>query len=99
MKLTILVTPKSITIRDNDRNTIIIVKDGNGIQLHSSIETSKKASNMFELQRKLSKLIVTPKNNRDNYKVRFERLAKYLAEINISTFKTVLNGVDKIPQL
>lgn len=99
MKLVILTTSKSISITDDVGNKIIIVKANDGIQLHSSIEQSGKAKGMLELQRKLTAIIKNPKSNKTNYAVRFEKLAKALTEINTSTFRTVLNGVDKIEQI
>lgn len=97
--LTILTTPKSISITDSDKNRIVILKGENGIELHSSIETSKKTNIMLELQRKISKVITTPKNNRDNYKVRFDRLKKIIEGVNIKTFTTIRNGIAELSEI
>jgi len=97
--LKILTTPKSISITDSDNNRIIILKGENGIELHSTIETSKKTAVMLELQRKISTVISTPKNNRDNYKVRFERLKKIIENVNTRTFMTIRNGIRELSEI
>jgi len=97
--LTITTTPKSISIADSDRNRIVILKGEKGIELHSTIETSKKTANMLELQRKLGAVITNPKNNRDNYKVRFDRLKKIIEGVNTKTFKTIQNGIAELSEI
>lgn len=97
--LTITTTPKSISIVDSDRNRIVILKGAASIELHSTIETNKKAANMLELQRKLGSVITNPKNNRDNYKVRFDRLKKIIEGVNTKTFKTILNGITELSEI
>ena len=97
--LTITTTPKSISITDSDKNRIVVVKGETGIELHSSIETNKHSNVMLELQRKIGSVITNPKNNRDNYKVRFDRLKKIIESVNTKTFKTIQNGIAELSEI
>jgi len=91
MSLTILTTPKSITIKDADNNSLVVVKTEIGIELHSRVETNKKNKPMLNLQATIKNIVLNPKDNRDNYKVRFAQLAKALTEVNTDSFTVLQN--------
>jgi hypothetical protein len=87
--LTIVSTPKSITIVDGNQNKLVVLKTENGIEFHSVIETPRHNKNILAIQQKLNTILKAPSNNRDNYKVRFERLRKQLTDIPTHSFITI----------
>lgn len=83
--LKILTTPTSISISDSDRNTLRVIKGANGIEFHSTQNTSKGIDPIFDLQKHIKTVVLT--STKDNYKVRFDKLAKHITTIPATTFR------------
>jgi len=89
MILKIVSTPTSITITDSIDNRLVVVKTKSGIEFHSQIDSHKTSQKILDLQKEIKRIILNPNNNRDNYRVRFDRLAKELTEVKTHSFITL----------
>lgn len=83
--LKIVTTPTSISISDSDRNILRVIKGVNGIEYHSTQNTAKGIDAIFDLQNHIKTVVLT--STKDNYKVRFDKLAKHITTIPAETFK------------
>ena len=93
-KIVIITTPTSITIRDENHNTLVVRKGENAIEFHSSVDSAKASKNILALQN-LIKGKVTVKT-KDSYKARFDRLKSFFNEIDTHSFVTLKNQLAKI---
>ena len=88
MKIKIFTTPSSITIRNEFNDALTVIRTSKKIELHSVISDGKKNNVILSIQKLISERICKP-NQKDNYKVRFEKLKKELSEINTHSFLTI----------
>lgn len=88
-KVTIFVTPTSITIYDGNQNRLIVRKGENDIEFHSTADSVKASNNILSLQQAIRGEL--KKKSKDNYRVRFDKLAKHLSAIKTHSFITLKN--------
>ncbi len=87
--------PSSITIADSDNNRITVLKTKSSIEVYSQISNYGVNRHLVELQDTIKNYLLNlvKAGDRDNYKVRFAKLAKLVDKTkaqNFSTLKTSL---------
>ncbi len=96
MNISITTTPKSISITDSDNNRITVLKTATSLEFHSRLSSNRQSAVMNECANTIKKIVLNPKDNRDNYKVRFDKIAKALTSANVRTLLTAKNALATI---
>lgn len=96
MKLKIITTPKSITVSDDNGNKLSVVKTTTEILFTSTVMDAKVTTPIHNLQKEIKNVILNPKDNRDNYRVRFDKLNKEIAQLEAHTFLSLLKRIQKM---
>lgn len=95
MNLQIVTTPKTILITDANDNKILIVKTQDGFEFHSTVNQTRLNKVIIGIQKTIKNILTSPTNNRDNYRVRFDKLGKQLSEVKTHSFITIKNVLVK----
>ena len=99
MKLTINTTPKSITISDDNGNKLTVLKGESGITIQSVISDVKVSRQVYKLQKEIKRIVQNPKDNRDNYRIRFDRLSRTIAHMDAHSFLSLIKRIEKNEEL
>lgn len=89
--------PASITIADSDNNRITILKTKSSIEVHSQISNYGVNRHLVALQETIKNYLLNlvKAGDRDNYKVRFAKLAKIVNKTKIQKFSTLKTSLIK----
>ncbi len=82
-------TKTSITLVDNDGNTVTVIKSPAGFNIYSKFNNNKVSNDAYALQKAIRANISTP--CKDNTEDRFAKLARLFKTIEHATFKKLLN--------
>ncbi len=86
MILKIWVTPTSITVADSNQNRLSVLKTTTGIEFQSSVANAGVNKDLLSLQETMKHQLLHPAKERDNYKARFNKLAKQIGEFKVDSF-------------
>jgi hypothetical protein len=97
MALKTFTAPSSITISDSDNNRISVLKSKSGIQVFSHVATGGANRHMTALQETIKSYLLNlvKSGDRDNYKIRFAKLAKLIQTKNAESFPVLNNHLSK----
>jgi len=89
--------PSSITIVDSDNNRITILKTKSSIEVYSQISNNSVNRHLVALQETIKNYLLNlvKAGDRDNYKVRFAKLAKIVNKTKIQKFSTLKTSLIK----
>lgn len=87
MSIKIWVTPTSITLADTNQNRVSVLKTTSGIEFRSSIMNYGVNPHLMSLQESIKYRLLNPEKDRDNYKARFNSLAKQIGNLKSDSFE------------
>jgi len=97
MSLKTFTAPTSITISDSDNNRISILKKDKTIEMFTQVNNARVSSHFIEIRSIVEQHLknLVKRGDRDNYKVRFAKLAKLVTATKADTFGNLKNSLKK----
>lgn len=97
MSLKTFTGPSSITIADSDNNRITILKTKTSVEVHSQISNFGVNRHLVALQETIKNYLLNlvKAGDRDNYKVRFAKLAKIVNKTKAESFSVLKTSLIK----